>query len=374
MSKRVAVVGLGAIGSQTLWSLARAEGVEVDGYEQFTIGHGFGAAGGDGRVFRTVQYEDPGYVPLIQRGEELWRQLEEETEQQLRVITGFLIVGTAGCRQLERGREGVDRYGLHVDELTPAQMRERFPFQEYHDDDLGMYDHDGGIIRPELTVQSAVRAAVVRGARVFERTPVLDIVETGSGVTLRTAAGDATYDQIVVATGAWAPKLAAAVSDGLIQPKKLTSAWYFPKRFGAFADVPPFLRAEPTQFYGVPSQDGLSVKLGLSGLHHEPVDSPDEADYTVRHSNLAGFVERVGTYFPELHEQPFRVETYFEGYTEDARPLIQKAAPDSRINYALGFSGHGFKLSPVYGSIAAGLALTGAADPDIAFLQRAFAA
>lgn len=374
MVERVAVVGLGAIGAQALWNLSRVGGLEIDGYEQFTVGHGFGASGGDGRVFRTIQYEDPNYVPLIQRAERLWSELERESQQPLRVITGFLFAGSADCTQAVKSIEGIERYGLNVEQLSVTALRERFPFQTYHDDDIGLLDHDGGIIRPELTIISAVAAAAARGASIRERARVEDITETESSVIIRTAEGERSYDQVIVATGAWAPQLARVVSENVVQPRKVVSAWYFPRQPGLLRNVPPFLRPAPLQFYGVPSQDGLSVKLGLSGIHHEDVADPDVSDYVVRDSNLEGFLPRLAEYFPGLHPQPFRVETYFEGYTEDSRPVLQRTSSDARITYAVGFSGHGFKLSPVYGQIAANLALGADIDPDAAFLQRTFAA
>lgn len=373
MGTRIAVIGLGAIGAQTLWQLSQHDGIEADGYEMHSIGHGLGASGGDGRVFRTIQYEDSAYVPLIQRAEDIWQRLEAETRQQLRVITGALAVGTVGCGQLDRSIEGIERYGLRVDQLTPAQLRERYPQMCFHDDDAGLYDHEGGLIRPELTILSAVTAAAERGATVFERTRVRSVEESGDVVAVRTDEGVREYDEVVIATGAWAPQLAARASSG-VQPRKVTSAWFFPREFGALEGLPPFVRFEPDQFYGVPSQDGLSIKLGLSGIHHFDVTTPDEADYVVREENFAGFRRRLADYFPSLHPQPFRLETYFEGYTPDSRPVVQKAAPGSHLTYALGFSGHGFKLAPAYGQIAAELALNAPEDPDTAFLRREFEA
>ncbi|MER5836455.1 NAD(P)-dependent oxidoreductase, partial [Streptomyces sp. NPDC002130] len=52
--KRVAVVGVGTMGSQAAWRLA-ARGAEVVGYDRFAPGHDRSAAGGETRVFRSVQ-------------------------------------------------------------------------------------------------------------------------------------------------------------------------------------------------------------------------------------------------------------------------------------------------------------------------------
>ena len=372
MVRRVAVIGVGAIGAQALWQLSLREDVEVEGFERFSVGHGFGASGGDGRVFRTVQYENPGYVPLIQRSERLWGELEAETGQHLRVITGGLVVGTSTAPQISTALEGVERFGQRVDRLAPDELRRRFPQQTFHDDDLGLYDHGAGLIRPELTIIATVAAAERRGARVFEHVVVEGIDEQADGVLVRADGEVRRYDAAVIATGAWAPQLAGAAASE-IQPRKVISAWYYPRESGALEGLPGFVRTMPHQFYGVPSQDGLSIKLGLSGIHHRDVDSPDASDYVVREENYRAFRSLVADYFPSLFPRPFRLETYFEGYTPDARPVLQRPEEDSRITYALGFSGHGFKLAPVYGEIAAMSAMGEAADPDAGFLRRDFA-
>lgn len=66
MNADVAVIGLGSMGSMTIWQLAR-RGVSVIGFEQFGIGHDRGAAGGDTRIFRTAYAEGAEYVPIFNK-------------------------------------------------------------------------------------------------------------------------------------------------------------------------------------------------------------------------------------------------------------------------------------------------------------------
>src|SRR5438045_4871002 len=88
----VIVVGLGAMGSATLFHLAR-RGVRALGLEQFRPGHSLGSSHGDSRIIRETYFEHPLYVPLVRRAHELWRELESESGSSLMRITGGLMIG-----------------------------------------------------------------------------------------------------------------------------------------------------------------------------------------------------------------------------------------------------------------------------------------
>lgn len=72
----VIVIGLGAMGSATVFQLAR-RGLRVLGLEQFDIPHTRGSYHGFSRIIRLAYYEDPAYVPLLLRSYQLWRELEK---------------------------------------------------------------------------------------------------------------------------------------------------------------------------------------------------------------------------------------------------------------------------------------------------------
>ena len=95
----VIIVGLGAHGSASVWQLAK-RGVGVIGFDAFTPPHTLGSSHGDTRVIRQIYAEHPDYVPIMLRGYEVWRELEEtiaergEAEELLRIVGG-LTVGRA---------------------------------------------------------------------------------------------------------------------------------------------------------------------------------------------------------------------------------------------------------------------------------------
>jgi sarcosine oxidase len=72
---------------------------------------------------------------------------------------------------------------------------------------------------------------------------------------------------------------------------------------------------------------------------------------------------------PGLHPDPIRLSVYMEGYTESSRPLVGPLPGHDNVVLLAGFSGHGFKLSPAMGDIAADLALDGASPQPIDFIS-----
>ena len=70
----VIVLGLGGMGSATLFHLAR-RGLRVLGLERFDLVHEFGSSHGLTRIIRLAYWEHPTYVALLRRSYELWREL-----------------------------------------------------------------------------------------------------------------------------------------------------------------------------------------------------------------------------------------------------------------------------------------------------------
>jgi sarcosine oxidase len=68
------VLGLGGMGSAAAFHVAR-RGKRVVGLEQFTLAHDRGSSHGRSRVTRQAYFENPAYVPLLGRANELWTRL-----------------------------------------------------------------------------------------------------------------------------------------------------------------------------------------------------------------------------------------------------------------------------------------------------------
>ncbi|MGJ5830185.1 N-methyl-L-tryptophan oxidase [Streptomyces ossamyceticus] len=366
--KRVAVVGVGTMGSQAAWRLA-ARGAEVVGYDRYAPGHDRSAAGGETRIFRSAHFEDSRYVPLLKHADTLWEQLQQETGRELRRLTGCLLMGPTEQQQMATVLESIAEHGLDHEVLDAEALAKRFPQYRLEDGDAAVLDRRAGLIRPELTIQTAARRAEQLGAVIHRYTTVREIVPVANGVEIRTDAGSERFDAAVVTPGPWVNDLLPDLP-WEVEVRRLISAWFVPTTDAWFGEErPAFIRTAPTHFYGLPSPDGVSVKLGLSQALHKHAGDPNQLDRTVQPEELDIFAELIGRYAPDLHPDPTRLSVFMEGYTKSSRPLVGPLPGAESVVLLAGFSGHGFKLAPAFGDIAADLALDGTSAQPIDFIS-----
>lgn len=356
------------MGSQTAWRLA-SKGAEVTGFDRFAPGHDRSAAGGETRVFRSAHFEGAHYVPLLRHADSLWRELQRETGRELRKLTGCLLMGPADDAQMRTALASVAEHGLDHEQLSPRQVGERFPQFRLDDNDVALLDRGAGYLRPELTVHSATQRAEQLGALIHRYTTVREIEPTRAGVRVHTEGGHEDFDTVVVTVGPWVNQLLPDLGFR-VDIKRLINAWYLPTEHDWFApERPAFIRTAPVHSYGLPSPDGISVKVGLSVAMHRAVDDPNRLDRTVRPDELDVFSKLLGEHFPDLHPDPIRLAVFMEGYTPSRHPLIGPLPGEENIVVLAGFSGHGFKLSPAIGDVAADLALTGETSLPVEFFS-----
>ncbi|WP_029373900.1 N-methyl-L-tryptophan oxidase [Mycobacterium sp. UM_WWY] len=368
MDAQIAVVGVGTIGSMALWQLARA-GVAAIGFEQFTVGHDKSAAGGESRIFRTAYVEGPEYIPYLQRSLDLWRDLESETGAEILTLTSGLTIGSPGGPAITQVLDGCRQYGLDHEFLDHAALKARYPQHLLHSDEVGVIDPRAGVIRPGRAIAAAAKAARDGGAHIVDGTRVDAITSLRGHVEIQ--AGDRIWKvaQAVVTVGPWIAATVPALAR-LVVPHRVQLAWHTvsdPDQYG-LQRSPVFLRESPHGLvFGFPSLDGATVKVGMHQSYSdfgpsEMVTDPDRLDHTVNRSRITATGRELSMLLAGLTPEPARVETFMDGYTVDGAPVVGRAPGLDNVWILAGFSGHGFKMAPAFGEVAAQLAQTGTAE------------
>ncbi|QRN81716.1 MAG: FAD-dependent oxidoreductase, partial [Nocardiopsis sp. BM-2018] len=160
------VVGLGAMGSQALWRLAR-DGVDVIGVEQFSPGHDRGSSHGESRIIRTAYLEGAEYVPFVQAAWRAWAELEEAAGSPLVIRSGALMLGRPDSGAISGSIAAAEHHGLAHEHLSPTALAERHPRHVTRPDEVGVFEDAAGVVLPEASILAAVRLARQAGARVW---------------------------------------------------------------------------------------------------------------------------------------------------------------------------------------------------------------
>ena len=123
-SVKVSVVGAGVMGLAAARAIAQ-RGHDVTVYEQFELKHKRGSSHGTSRIFR-LSYDEEYWIRLAQRAYELWRELERESGTDAARARRPASTCSAIPQRAARGARRPPAF--RVEELTPAQARERFGF------------------------------------------------------------------------------------------------------------------------------------------------------------------------------------------------------------------------------------------------------
>lgn len=358
------------MGSMALWQLARA-GVQAIGFEQWTPGHDQSAAGGESRIFRTAYQEGAEYVPLLLRSYDLWGELETESGFDLFTPTGCLMIGPLEHEDLRRVLHSAEAYGVPHKVLDAGQLARRYPQLRFLPGDSAILDERAGVVRPEFAVVAASRAAQALGAAVVSGVRVQSVSPSASGVVVRTSDRDYEVGQAILAPGPWLHRLVPELAP-YVRPQREVLTWYPARQPSDYtpARFPVFVRyGRDPHVFGMPTLDGGSVKVGLWPQEGElPSGDPDALDRRVELPSLAPTNEAVARYLPGLTPTPVRVSVYMDAYTTDNHGLVGRLPGVENVWVLGGFSGHGFKLAPVIGELAAQLVQRGETELSIAHL------
>lgn len=359
----VIVWGLGGMGSAAAWRLAR-EGVRVLGFDQFGPAHDRGSSHGETRIIRKAYFEHPHYVPLLQTAYRLWSELEAETGQTLFLKSGLFLAGSPQSEAVRGTREAALAHGLPIETLTARAARREFPAFRFDDDFEVVCEAEAGYLLVEQCVRAQLELATRHHADLRFHTPLHDWRVEPGGVRVRTQAGEFTARRLIVTAGAWA----AGLLPGLRVVRK--PAFWFPlesPRVTSGRDAAFFFDLPAGQFYGFPTRDGATFKVAEhSG--GDPVADPARVDRQLAPRDLEVLRQFLAGYRPGAGRDPTAHSVCLYTLTADHHFVIDRHPTDPGVVVGAGFSGHGFKFTPVVGAALADLALRDETDLPIGFL------
>jgi sarcosine oxidase len=350
------VVGLGAMGSATLAELA-ARGRRVLGLDRFAPPHDLGSSHGKSRIIREAYFEDPRYVPLVQRAYERWADLERESGRTLVLRTGGLMIGPPRGTLVSGALLSAGTHALPHERLSAAETRAAYPALRMPDDAIAVREPRAGVLFPEACIAAQLERAKRHGAEVRCDEPALAWATDGEGVEVRTARGRYRAASLVLSAGAWLARLVPELALPLTVTRQVLF-WYEPAANpGRFAPerFPIFIwEDEPGRYlYGFPDLgDGVKIARHLEG---EATD-PDHVRREVSAGETAALRLALARCSPEAAGRLRGSAVCLYTNTPDQHFVVDLHPEHTQVVIASPCSGHGFKFASALGETLADLA------------------
>ena len=353
----VIVVGLGAMGSATLHQLAH-RGHRVLGLEQFTPAHAFGSSHGRSRIIREAYFEDPRYVPLVQRAYECWRMLEAESGVTVFRQTGGLMLGAPDSAVVSGALLSAQLHDLPHEVITADEVQRRFPAFRLRPSDIGVVEPRAGMLAPERAISAFTALAAQHGADVRSNEPMLSWRAVRDGVEVTTALGTYSAARLVLTVGAWAGTVLRELGVPFVAQRNVLY-WFSPAQHAHFfapERFPVFLQdlGHGLTSYGF-ADTGDGVKFALH--HHGESVDPDTVRRTVSDDEVACIRTLLAEWMPDANGALRETAVCMYTNVPDEHFVIDVHPDHPSVIVASPCSGHGFKFSSALGEVLADMAM-----------------
>ena len=355
------VIGGGVAGTSIACHLARFGAGRVLLLERDRLGSGTSAQ--SSCIVRT-HYSVPENVALAQAALAVFRDFrnyldDADAECGLNVC-GLMLVAPRGERAsalsatlaVQRGA------GIVAHEIGSDEARRIHPLLDFGDDPVVGWEPGAGYADAYMTLSAFARAARRAGATIREGVTVTGLVRDGARVTgVETNEGRIAAGIVVSAQNMWSRELARWT--GIDVPLTLMRHAVM-----TLESATPYATSLPVVMDWVPrggiyfrSYGGRQVLVGDTG-DGEVIPEPETAQADVPLDHVGGIGEMLARRMPAFADAGLaRSWTGVYDVTPDWNPVLGPLPGIDGLHVAFGFSGHGFKLSPVIGRIVAQAAL-----------------
>jgi glycine/D-amino acid oxidase-like deaminating enzyme len=248
--------------------------------------------------------------------------------------------------------------------ITPAEIREIEPRVRVDDFVAGCYEPEAGYADPSQTTHGLAAFAREAGATILEQTEVLGLSIAGGRVTgVETSRGEIQAPVVINAAGIWGDRIGRMAGVEIPLTICRHKINFFARPAGA-RDPHPLVYDFVKNIYTRPETGGLTLVGPLDSEELNDRADPDRYNEGVTFEETADAMERAMHRFPVM-EQGEVAKGYAGCFdvTPDWHPILDES-PVKGFYLAVGFSGHGFKLSPAVGDMVAKLVVDGKTPAD----------
>ena len=350
-SARAVIIGGGIVGCSVAYHLAKLGWTDVVLLERkkLTSGTTWHAAGLIAQLRATANM-----TKLAKYSQELYGTLEEETG----VATGFVRCGSITVALTEERREELLRsvsmaraFGVEIEEISPADVKQRYPHLNTSDVTSAVYLDKDGQGDPSNIAMALARGAKKSGARLFENVKVESIETKGRravSVGWRSPEGEGTIqcENVVNCAGMWGRAVGRLA--GVNVPLQACEHFYIvTEPISGLGSLPVLRVPDECAYY---KEDAGKLLLGAFELESKPwaldgISEDFEFDQLPEDfDHFEPILERAITRMPIL--ETAGIQTFFNGpesFTPDNAYLLGLAPELDNYFVAAGFNSVGIQ-------------------------------
>jgi len=273
------------------------------------------------------------------------------------------LAGPDNAPNLRHNALQAQKVGARVQLISPSDVKALVPAANVDDIALASYEAESGYADPSSTANALANRARELGATLVQYRQVDAIRTTGEKVVgVRSEGVDIDAPVVVNCAGLWADRLLRPLGvEVSIKPERHQMCFFRrPSGFG----VHPAVADSVQMTYMRPEHGDLTIHGKL--VYDEIVD-PDSYNEGADPDQIVKNAELIAHRFPVM-EHGLAMGGYSGLYdaTPDHHPILGAIAPYEGLFADFGWSGHGFKHSPLMGDIISDVILRGRSkDYDI---------
>ena len=261
-----------------------------------------------------------------------------------------------------------------MDELSPAEATRRFPQISFEGIRSVFHEPLAGVLLARRACEHVVERVIAEGGQY--RLGSVAAPLRADGPLTRLGLSDGGFleaDVFVIACGPWLATLMPQVIGGAVQPTR-QEVFYFGTPAGdarfSEAALPAWIDFADRLMYGTPGNANRGFKLA-DDTPGPPID-PTSGDRNITPAALALARAFLARRFPALADAPLiGAEVCQYEASPDSHFIVDRHPAAPNVWILGGGSGHGFKMGPALGEMAASLVL-GERQPDPTFALARF--
>jgi sarcosine oxidase subunit beta len=358
----VIIIGGGIMGCSTAFQLSQ-RGLKVALLEKENIGSG--STGKSSAIIRQ-HYSNELTARMALHSLREFQEFDQRVGGESGFVeTGFVaVVAAKDYDGLESNVKLQRKVGIKTEMLSPEALNEIMPGLVTDDLVSAAYEPESGHADPNLTVNAYTAAARRNGTKIFLGTAVTGVrLNKDKVVGVDTSKDKFDAPLVLNCAGPWGARVAkmAEVEVPINSCRVQVALFRRPSGYEASHPViADFIHAT----YFRDETGGLTLAGWIDPAEADAIVNPDNYQEQLDASFVLEIGEQVIRRYPPI-EQGESAGGYSALYaiTPDWHPIIDELIPESGFHICAGFSGHGFKLGPAVGIMAADM-LTKETSPE----------